>query len=225
MRKQLLKRRMLLAGLVMTLILSSMFVLGGCGCSGSDKKLAYTWPSTGLATLLPEPEFKYGKIVTESASEFEAEFYAVEQKDFDSYVDSCKGKGFSVDFEKKDSSYKAKDANGNQLSIEYRDYSKEPELEVKIITAQKLAENAAKDAQYKAEQEAKKQAEEAQKQAEEAAKAEQANNQKSNNAQADTNNAMQQANDALQNYNDTVRQSKELVDSYSNLLDQVSKFQ
>ena len=208
----------------MTLLLSSVLVLGGCGCSGSDKKVAYSWPTTGLATLLPEPEFKYGKITKESANEFEIEFYDVEQKDFDSYVDSCKSKGLSVDYEKKDSSYTAKDAKGNQLTVEYNDYSKDPELVVKIVTAQKVAEDAAKKEQQKAEQEAKKQAEEAAKaeqakqQAEEAAKAEQANQQQSNNA-------MQQANDAIQNYNDTVRQSKELVDSYSNLLDQVSKFQ
>ena len=208
----------------MTLLLSSVLVLGGCGCSGSDKKVAYSWPTTGLATLLPEPEFKYGKIRTESANEFVAEFYYVEQKDYDSYVDSCKEKGFSVDYEKKDASYTAKDAKGHQLTVEYNDYSKDPELVVKIVTAQKVAEDAAKNEQQKAEQEAKKQAEEAAKaeqakqQAEEAAKAEQANQQQSNNA-------MQQANDAIQNYNDTVRQSKELVDSYSNLLDQVSKFQ
>lgn len=224
MKKRLMKRRMLIVSLVMTLLLSSVLALGGCGCSGSDKKVAYSWPTTGLATLLPEPEFKYGKITKESANEFEIEFYDVEQKDFDSYVDSCKSKGFSVDFEKKNDSYKAKDAKGNQLTVEYNDYSKEPELVVKIVTAQKVAEDVAKNEQQKAEQEAKKQAEEAAKaeqakqQAEEAAKAEQANQQQSNNA-------MQQANDAIQNYNDTVRQSKELVDSYSNLLDQVSKFQ
>lgn len=211
MKKQLLKRRMLSVSLVMALMLSSVLVLGGCGCSGSDKKVAYSWPTTGLATLLPEPEFKYGKITKESANEFEIEFYDVEQKDFDSYVDSCKSKGLSVDFEKKNDSYKAKDAKGNLLSIEYHDYSKDKELVVKVESAQKIAEDVAKQEQMKAEQEAKKQAEEA-------AKAEQANQQQSNNA-------MQQANDAIQNYNDTVRQSKELVDSYSNLLDQVSKFQ
>lgn len=224
MKKRLMKRRMLIVSLVMTLLLSSVLVLGGCGCSGSDKKVAYSWPTTGLATLLPEPEFKYGKITKESANEFEIEFYDVEQKDFDSYVDSCKSKGLSVDFEKKNDSYKAKDAKGNLLSIEYRDYSKDKELVVKVESAQKIAEDVAKQEQMKAEQEAKKQAEEtakaeqAKQQAEEAAKAEQANQKQSNNA-------MQQANDAIQNYNDTVRQSKELVDSYSNLLDQVSKFQ
>ena len=224
MKKRLMKRRMLIVSLVMTLLLSSVLVLGGCGCSGSDKKVAYSWPTTGLATLLPEPEFKYGKITKESANEFEIEFYDVEQKDFDSYVDSCKSKGLSVDFEKKNDSYTAKDAKGNLLSIEYRDYSNDKELVVKVESAQKIAEDVAKQEQMKAEQEAKKQAEEAAKaeqakqQAEEAAKAEQANQHQSNNA-------MQQANDAIQNYNDTVRQSKELVDSYSNLLDQVSKFQ
>ncbi|MBE5898813.1 MAG: hypothetical protein E7279_04350 [Lachnospiraceae bacterium] len=224
MKKRLMKRRMLIVSLVMTLLLSSVLMLGGCGCSGSDKKVAYSWPTTGLATLLPEPEFKYGKITKESANEFEIEFYDVEQKDFDSYVDSCKSKGLSVDFEKKNDSYMAKDAKGNLLSIEYRDYSNDKELVVKVESAQKIAEDVAKQEQMKAEQEAKKQAEEAAKaeqakqQAEEAAKAEQANQQQSNNA-------MQQANDAIQNYNDTVRQSKELVDSYSNLLDQVSKFQ
>ena len=218
MKKQLLKRRMLSVSLVMALMLSSVLVLGGCGCSGSDKKVAYSWPTTGLATLLPEPEFKYGKITKESANEFEIEFYDVEQKDFDSYVNSCKEKGFTVDFEKKDDSYKAKDANGNQLSIDYNNYSKDPELVVKVITAQKVAEDEAKKEQSKAEQEAKKQAEEA-------AKAAQANTPQPGNVQSDAGNAMQQANEAMQNYNDTVRQSKELVDSYSNLLDQMSKFQ
>lgn len=218
MKSKVLRRRVLLVSLVMTLLLSTVLVLGGCGCSGSDKKVSYTWPTTGIATLLPQPEFKYGKITTESANELAAEFYYVEQKDFDSYVNSCKEKGFAIDYEKKDYSYKAKDSNGNQLSIDYHDYSKDPELVVKVITAQKVAEDEAKKEQSKAEQEAKKQAEEA-------AKAAQANTPQPGNVQSDAGNAMQQANEAMQNYNDTVRQSKELVDSYSNLLDQVSKFQ
>lgn len=222
MKKRLMKRRMLIVSLVMTLLLSSVLVLGGCGCSGSDKKESLNWPTSNLASLLPKPSQSKGKVSMDSESYLNVDVYGVSKEDYKSYVEDCKEKGFTVDYNSTDSSYSAKDQNGNSLMLYYSE-SKE-EMSINLTSSSQVEKTKAANEKYKAEQEAKKQAEEAakaeqaKKQAEEAAKAEQANQQQSNNA-------MQQANDAIQNYNDTVRQSKELVDSYSNLLDQVSKFQ
>ncbi len=216
MKSKVLRRRVLLVSLVMTLMLSTVLVLGGCGCSGSDKKESLSWPTSNLASLLPKPSQSKGKVSMDSESYLNVEVYDVNKDDYKKYVENCKEKGFTVDYNSTDSSYSAKDQGGNTLMLYYSE--KKEEMSISLTSASQVEKTKADNEKYKAEQEAKKQAEEA-------AKAGQANAQQSGNAQSDASNAMQQANEAMQNYNDTVRQSKELVDSYSNLLDQASKFQ
>ena len=76
--------------------------------------MTYKWPTTGIATLLPEPNLEYGKIMSESSDYFAIDLYFAEEKDFEDYVDKCKDKGFTVDYSLTSSHFSAKDANGNK---------------------------------------------------------------------------------------------------------------
>ena len=107
MKKRLMKRRMLIVSLVMTLLLSSVLVLGGCGCSGSDKKESLNWPTSNLASLLPKPSQSKGKVSMDSESYLSVDVYGVSKEDYKSYVEDCKEKGFTVDYNSTDSSYSA----------------------------------------------------------------------------------------------------------------------
>lgn len=83
------------------------------------KKVKYTWPSTGIATLLPEPKSEYGTINSESEDYFSIEIYKVSSSDFNKYINQCKEKGFTIDYRASSTSYYADDENGNSLSINY----------------------------------------------------------------------------------------------------------
>lgn len=82
MKSKVLRRRVLLVSLVMTLMLSTVLVLGGCGCSGSDKKESLNWPTSNLATLLPKPSQSKGKVSMDSESYLNVDVYDVNKEDY-----------------------------------------------------------------------------------------------------------------------------------------------
>jgi hypothetical protein len=97
------------------------------------QKVTYAWPTSGIATLLPEPDTQYGKIKSDSVSSFSIELYSVSSSDFDDYVSQCKNSGFTVDYNGSDAHYYADDESGNSLSIIYQ--SDDKEMDVSISAA------------------------------------------------------------------------------------------
>lgn len=96
-----------------------------------NKKTEYLWPTTGIATLLPQPESKYGEISLESEDYFSIDIYSVSPSDFDSYVASCKEEGFTVDYNGSSSSYMANDAEGNSLLLYYDEDEKKMSISIR----------------------------------------------------------------------------------------------
>lgn len=90
----------------------------------------YSWPTTGVASLLPKPDSKYGRIISESKDYFSMYVYYVSPSDFNEYVNKCKDKGFTVDYNSSSTHYYADDAAGNDLSLYYND--KDEELRISI---------------------------------------------------------------------------------------------
>ena len=93
-------------------------------------KVRYSWPTTGIATLLPQPKSEYGKIYSESKDYFSIVIYDVSQNEFNKYTDSCKEKGFTVDYSGSSSRYSAEDSAGNSLSLFYDENKKEMDITV-----------------------------------------------------------------------------------------------
>jgi hypothetical protein len=98
--------------------------------SSNAKKTKFTWPTTGIATLLPEPDFKYGKVISESEDIFYIDIYFVSQDEFNDYVNECKENGFVVDYSGSDSRYSAEDENGNSLSLYYSQKNEEMSIQI-----------------------------------------------------------------------------------------------
>lgn len=88
-----------------------------------------TWSKSKLASLLPKPNAKYGEIISDEDEYFIAEIYQFSSNDFQSYEKACIEKGFTVDAEKQDDSYYAKNKGGETLTIIYENNQMTIELE------------------------------------------------------------------------------------------------
>ncbi|MCR5255375.1 MAG: zinc ribbon domain-containing protein [Acetatifactor sp.] len=98
------------------------------------KKVTYKWPDTGIAILLPDPKAKYGEIDYDSQDYFSIKLYDIRPEHFSSYVEKCKEKGFTVDYNGGSSYYYAMDGEGNDLSIFYDDDEKEMNIQITHLT-------------------------------------------------------------------------------------------
>ena len=78
----------------------------------------FAWPTTGLATLLPEPASTWGTMPFNSDSYLSFEVRGCSEETYSAYVEACQAKGFDVEPEWiGDYSYYAYDAEGNRLSL------------------------------------------------------------------------------------------------------------
>lgn len=81
------------------------------------------WPTMGLATKLPDPHKAKGSIAVDSATQLTAYVGEMDKASYDAYVNQCIEKGFSVDHSRGDTSFNAKNAQGDSLHLEYRGFS------------------------------------------------------------------------------------------------------
>ena len=89
------------------------------------------WPTTGVATVLPVPEWAEvdedtgeitlaGELVKDNDEVFSC-IVAASEDEYQSYVNDCKEAGFTVDYESSASGYSAENEEGYSLSISYAD--------------------------------------------------------------------------------------------------------
>lgn len=77
------------------------------------------WPTAGAAGLVPAPTSTTGSISSDSSDFFFAYVGDTAIEEFNAYVDACSSAGFNVDYDRGDTYYSAKDAQGNSLRVEY----------------------------------------------------------------------------------------------------------
>lgn len=90
----------------------------------ADKTEEYKWPDSDIGRMIPQPDSSYGKVSYESEDSFWIDIYDISDEQFENYIDECKNCGFTVDYNKFDGYYSAKDEKGYTLSLTY---SKEKE--------------------------------------------------------------------------------------------------
>lgn len=83
---------------------------------------AYTWPTTGLATMIPKPQEEFGEIYDYNDS-LSVEVFGSSMDSFRNYVDECKELGFTVDEKTDNTSYRAYNEDGYPLEVYYSSYS------------------------------------------------------------------------------------------------------
>lgn len=78
------------------------------------------WPKSEIASLLPMPKSTVGKVSADTADGCDIYVGETSIDDFNAYADECSDYGFSVNYERGDKFYNAKDENGNKLSLSYQ---------------------------------------------------------------------------------------------------------
>ncbi len=78
------------------------------------------WANSDIAKLLPIPKSTIGKIEQNEEKEFSVYLGNTPYSELNTYVEECESKGFTVDFQKKDKSFTAKNKEGYQLNVQYK---------------------------------------------------------------------------------------------------------
>lgn len=83
----------------------------------------FTWPTIGLATLIPQPQTNIGTISIDSSSQFIAYIGETSLDDYKAYVNQCIEFGFDVDFSNSEKLFTADNADGISLRLEYQGFN------------------------------------------------------------------------------------------------------
>lgn len=81
------------------------------------------WPTTGLATKIPNPDKTKGNITSDSSSQFTAYIEDMEKAAYDAYVEQCIAAGFNVKYDKNKKRYEADNQQGDSLHVEYKGFN------------------------------------------------------------------------------------------------------
>lgn len=79
----------------------------------------FKWPSSEIAKLLPKPKSNIGKIEWEASYGFVIYVGETSLEEYNTYVEECSKKGFTVDYQKGDDFYYGDNEDGYHLSLKY----------------------------------------------------------------------------------------------------------
>lgn len=130
--------RIILAVLAFVLIIP-IFATG----FGDNTAETIKWNNIVMGEILPEPENKKGKILTNSDERLSIDIYKVSEENYNEYVEQCKEKGFTIDSKTGTDSYEAYNESGYKLRIYYSEYSKKYSISLDVPIQMK--ENAWRD--------------------------------------------------------------------------------
>lgn len=84
----------------------------------------YVWPTSGMASVLPQPKSNEGSII-DSKDLFFISVYKTSEEDYQSYIEACIEQGFTIEAETGSTNYDAYNVDGYKLSILYYKSSEE----------------------------------------------------------------------------------------------------
>lgn len=90
-------------------------LLAGCGNKKGMEKIV--WGDIVLSDILPEPPSSRGEVHKNTDSELWLDISGVTENQYNTYIDDCKEKGFTIDSEKDSFSYEAFNEDGYKLKL------------------------------------------------------------------------------------------------------------
>ena len=84
-----------------------------------EKMEEIQWPTSELGKAVPVPKSNMGKFNYESEDNFSVVIGNTSKDDFKAYINDCSSNGFNVDYKKDDTYYRAYNADGYYISIDY----------------------------------------------------------------------------------------------------------
>lgn len=118
--------------LVAVAVLAILFVILNISRCGDSEPEQLHWPSSGLATMLPDPPTSYGTVITDDEERLYASLEQCSQEAYSSYVDACAEMGYTVEAERTGSSYRAYNDDGYLLDLSYYDSSEDLDIELDV---------------------------------------------------------------------------------------------
>lgn len=91
------------------------------------------WSDVVLSDIVPEPESRFGKVLSNSRDELSLDVYRINQVQYDDYIEKCKERGFTVDSEQLEDSFAAYDNSGYKLSLYY--YENDSKMHIDVSAA------------------------------------------------------------------------------------------
>ncbi len=88
-------------------------------CNAPLKLEEISWPTSELAKTIPAPKSAKGVFSYEYEDSFSLKIGETSKLDFNDYIKACSDNGYTKDYEKGESYYRAYNDNGNYLSLEY----------------------------------------------------------------------------------------------------------
>lgn len=82
-----------------------------------------SWPASKAGNQLPVPESTVGKFSSEHDDDFFVYIGNTSKESYNNYVKACSEKGFTVDYDKGDDYYTAKNSEGWKVSIKYEGFN------------------------------------------------------------------------------------------------------
>lgn len=96
----------------------------------------YTWPTSGLATLLPQPESANGEIGYDSGSWFSVDVMKTDETAYEAYIEACKEEGFDQDVSERSSYFMAYDKTGTRLTVAY--YASSSQMDIDLNAGREM---------------------------------------------------------------------------------------
>lgn len=81
----------------------------------------FEWTSHAFANLIPQQDGKTGTVETANEDTLKIILYDVSSSEVKSYISECESAGFTIDVEKKDTSFNGFNTEGYELSISYNE--------------------------------------------------------------------------------------------------------
>lgn len=113
--------------LIVVVAIVAIAIIGGisrCGGGGGESG-PLEWPTTGLATMLPEPSSDKGEVHTNTDETFWADVEEYSSSDYEAYISACREKGFTVDESTDALGWEAYTEDGAHLRLTYLESSEE----------------------------------------------------------------------------------------------------
>lgn len=77
------------------------------------------WPSTGMSSLITNPNKSVGTVVVDSSDQFIAYIGDVTKEEFKTYMEGCISKGFKYDFSKGGTYFNGRNNDGDYIYLKY----------------------------------------------------------------------------------------------------------
>lgn len=97
----------------------------------NEKDADYSWPTSGISSILPMPASNKGEIIADSDTEFYAYIYKIDKEKYNDYVEACKDAGFTINADKSDDSFYAFNSERYELELLYFENDEEMWIEIK----------------------------------------------------------------------------------------------